>query len=235
MSGRSIRVYGLFIIVAVFTTPYANLVNAQPDDAASLKSTALAFAPRDAAFFVTSLNLRTAWNGFLSGNFVTRLRNLPYVQRLEGEVLTQWAHPEGQVRTLKDYLKTPTAKSLLELLVDMNSQEIFCYGARDWNESIGGWAGLYQDLNSRSNNPLAMQEFLTKLDAEYLSGVKVPTTVVGFRLNNEELARTLLDAFQGALQIGMQQIPELVPLSKQITRKDGQAESSNERGTRRID
>jgi hypothetical protein len=102
----------------------------------------------------------------------------------------------------------------------MHSREIFCYGESDWNESIVGLLDLYQDLNSRSDDPIAIQEFLAGLDAEYLDAVRVPTTVIGFRLNNDEIARTLLDALQGVLQLGLQQIPELAPLAKQITRKD---------------
>ena len=60
--------------------------------------------------------------------------------------------------------------------------------------------GLYEDINSRSDDPIAMQEFLAELDSDYLKDVKVPTTVIGFRLNNEEIARNLLDAFQFLLQ-----------------------------------
>ncbi len=80
--------------------------------------------------------------------------------------------------------------------------------------------GFYQDLNARSDDPLAMQAFLAGIDKEYLEDLRIPTTVIGFRLSNEEIARTLLDALQGALQLGLQQVPELAPLAKQIARKD---------------
>ncbi len=92
-------------------------------DDASLKSTALGLTPQDAAFFSTSLNLRKAWDGFLKGSLVTRLRELPYVQRLEAEVLAKWENPEGQMQSLKDNLKNPNVKNLLDLIVDMNSRE----------------------------------------------------------------------------------------------------------------
>lgn len=221
MLGCRMRVGGLLFFAMVFAAPQLNALKAQAvAEATSLKATALALAPQDAAFFATNLNLRKAWEGFLSGNFVTRLRELPYVQRLEGEVLAKWENPEGQMKTLKDSLKNPNVKNLLDLIVDMNSQEIFYYGASDWNDAIDGLMGLYEDINARSDDPIAMQEFLAELDADYLSGVKIPTTVVGFRLKNEENARTLLDALQGALQLGLQQVPELAPLAKQITRKD---------------
>lgn len=221
MLGCRMRVGGLLFLAMVFAAPQVSTVRAQAvAEATSLKATGLALTPQDVAFFATNLNLRKAWEGFLSGNFVTRLRELPYVQRLEGEVLAKWENPEGQMETLKDSLKNPNVKNLLDLIVDMNSQEIFYYGASDWNDAIDGLMGLYEDINARSDDPIAMQEFLAELDAEYLNGVKIPTTVVGFRLNNEENARTLLDALQGALQLGLQQIPELAPLAKQITRKD---------------
>ena len=221
MLGRSVNAWGLMVLATVFALPNANLVQAQPvNEASSLKATALTLAPHDAAFFSTNLNLRKAWDEFIGGSFVSRLRELPYVEQLEGEVLAQWENPEGQVRSLKDSLKNPNVKNLLELILDMNSREFFYYGEKDWNASIGGLMGLYQDINSRSNNPIALQEFLAELDAEYLDGIRIPTTVIGFRLTNEDIARTLLDALQGVLQLGLQQIPELSPLAKQITRKD---------------
>ena len=221
MVNRSVRTCGLFVLAIVIAPLAASLVQAQAvADASSLKATALALAPRDAAFFSTNLNLRKAWDEFIGGSFVSRLRDLPYVQRLEGDLLAQWESPEGQVRTLKDTLRNPNVKNLLELIHDMNSQEVFYYGEKDWNASIGGLMRLYEDINSRSRNPIALQEFLAELDAEYLEEIRVPTTVIGFRLTNEEIARTLLDALQGALQLGLQQIPELAPLAKQITRKD---------------
>jgi hypothetical protein len=227
MFGCGMKVSGLLLLTTVFAAQHVNTVNAQAvAEAETLEKTALAFAPQDVSFFATNLNLGKAWEGFLGGNFVTRLRDLPYVQRFEGEVLAQWENPEGQMETLKGNLKNPNVKNLLDLIVDMNSQEIFYYGASDWNDAIGGIMGLYEDINARSDDPIAMQEFLAELDDEYLDGVKIPTTVIGFRLKNEEIARTLLDALQGAMQLGLRQVPELAPLAKQIARedlKDGQA------------
>jgi hypothetical protein len=227
MFGCGMKVSGLLLLTTVFAAQHVNTVNAQAvAEAETLEKTALAFAPQDVSFFATNLNLGKAWEGFLGGNFVTRLRDLPYVQRFEGEVLAQWENPEGQMETLKGNLKNPNVKNLLDLIVDMDSQEIFYYGASDWNDAIGGIMGLYEDINARSDDPIAMQEFLAELDDEYLDGVKIPTTVIGFRLKNEEIARTLLDALQGAMQLGLRQVPELAPLAKQIARedlKDGQA------------
>lgn len=221
MSGRSVSVCGLCVLASVFATSRASLVHAQAvSEAASLQDTAVALAPQDVAFFSTNLNLQKAWDGFLNGNFVTRLRDVPYVQRLEGELLMQWANPEGQFRMAKDYLKNPNVKSLLELIADMNSREIFYYGGQDWNESIDGLMRLYEDINARSRDPILLREFLAELDGEYLDEVTVPTTVIGFRLRNEEIARTLLDALQGALQLGLRQVPELAPLADQVIRKD---------------
>ncbi len=221
MLGGSVRVCGWLFLVSVFALTDSRLVRAQVvAEKASVQATALALAPQDVAFFSTNLNLRKAWEGFLRGNFVARLRDLPYVQRLEGEVLAQWENPEGQMRMLKDNLKNPNVKNLLELIVDMNSREIFYYGEADWNDAIGGLMGFYQDLNARSDDPVALQEFLAGLDGDYLNDVRIPTLVIGFRLSNEEIARTLLDALQGVLQLGLQQVPELAPLAKQIVRKD---------------
>ncbi len=189
-------------------------------DAKSLESSSLSLVPQDVAFFSTNLNLRDAWTDFLKGDFLTRLRSLPYVQQLEAEGLAQWENAEGQMRAVKDGLENPNVKKLLDLFVDMNSHEIFMYGGSDWNEAVVGLVQLYQDINARSSNPEAMQEFLRELDAEYLDGIAIPTSVVGFRLSEVEDARVLLDVLEGLLQRGLRQVPELAPLANRVTRKD---------------
>lgn len=219
MSKKS-KALGLFATAMLFavcpSVGWAQTVT----DAKSLKASSLSLVPQDVSFYSANLNLRDAWTDLLKGSFVTRLRSLPYVQRLEAEALAQWENPEGQMQVAKDSLKNPNVKKLLDLLVDMNSHEMFVYGGSDWNEAIVGLMGLYQDINARSSDPVAMQEFLTELDEEYLDEVSIPTTVIGFRLSDVEDARTLLDALQGVLQLGLNQVPELAPLAKRVARKD---------------
>ncbi len=211
---------GMCILAFVCAAP-VQMANAQEvADAKALQDSSLALVPQDAAFFSANMNMRDAWNDFLSGSFVTRLRSVPYVKRLEAEGLAQWNNPAGQMKAVRDTLKNPNVQNLLSLLVDMNSQEIFVYGASDWNEAISGLMWLYQDISARSSEPESLKEFMAELDAEYLDELTIPTTVVGFRLSDEKNARTLLDALQGVLQIGLQQIPELEPLAKEISRKD---------------
>ena len=223
MLERRVRAYwaiGICVLAFAFAVP-ADRASAQAvASVKSLKESSLALVPQDVAFFSANMNLREAWKDFLTGSFVTRLRSVPYVQRLEAEGLAQWDNPEGQMKTVRDTLKNPNVQNLLSLLADMNSQEVFFYGASDWNESISGLMWLYQDITARSDEPEALQEFVAELDAEYLDELTIPTTVVGFRLSDDKIARTLLDALQGVLQFGMQQIPELAPLAEQISRKD---------------
>lgn len=55
-----------------------------------LEKTALKITPQDAAFFFTSVHLKESWNDFSSSRLVTRLRSVPYTQRLEAALLAQW-------------------------------------------------------------------------------------------------------------------------------------------------
>ncbi len=78
------------------------------------------------------------------------------------------------MRDVKNAMKSPNVKSLLELLVDMNSRETFIYGADDWNEAIYGLLKVYSDMDARSDDPEAMREFLLGLNPSTLKMFKFP-------------------------------------------------------------
>ncbi len=66
---------------------------------AVLQESSLSLVPQDVAFYSANLNQRKAWLNFIEGPFVSRLRGLPYIQRLEAELLAQWENPEGRCVT----------------------------------------------------------------------------------------------------------------------------------------
>lgn len=101
-----------------------------------LASTALAIAPQDSAFFMTSLGMKQSWEQFVQGNFVSSLRKVSYVRALEQEIASQWANPEGEMRQVKATLQNPSVRDLLRLGADMFSQEFFAYGDVKWCETI---------------------------------------------------------------------------------------------------
>lgn len=186
-----------------------------------LATTALAIAPPDAAFFGTSLNMRNSWEQFIQGDFVTSLRRVPYVQRLEREIADQWQSPQGPAAQLRSTLENPNVRNLLRLGGDMLSQEFFIYGEDNWCDTIEGMVNFQTEmLSAIQENPEALGTFFEQLDREDIANIRIPTTVLGFRLSDDSNARTQLDQLEGLLRIAGGQQAELKPFLERLQRRD---------------
>ncbi len=186
-----------------------------------LDSTALSVAPEDAAFFATSINLRQAWEDFIHGTFVARVRAVAYVQKLEAEFNNQWAEPQGQLAQVKETLDNPNVQNLVELALDMSSNEVFIYGSDEWCELIDGLMDFQNDMASKmSEGPEVLGAYFNNLGKADVDRIRIPTTVIGFRLSDDENAKLQLDALEGILRLGIGQTESLAPLMQKIKRSD---------------
>ncbi len=190
---------------------------------ADLNQTALTIAPQDAAFFSTSVNMRAAWNDLAESKFITRLRAVPFIQQLEDEFNRQWENPQGQLAQAKGVIESPNVQNLIKLCNDMFDEEVFVYGGSDWCEALDGFASLQNEITSRmSGGPEAMQAYFQGLEKSDVDRLRIPTTIMGFRLSGPDAARIQLDALEGILRFGGGQIPEAAPFLQRLKRTDFQ-------------
>ncbi len=190
----------------------------QPTD---LASTALAIAPQDSAFFMTSIGMKQSWEQFVQGSFVSSLRKVSYVRALEQEIANQWANPQGEMRQVKATLQNPSVRDLLRLGADMLSQEFFVYGDGKWCETIEGLIQFQTEMMATiQEDPQAIVTFFNELTREDIDSIRIPTTVIGFRLSEDGNARSQLDQLEGILRIGGGQMKELAPFLEKLKRKD---------------
>jgi hypothetical protein len=191
--------------------------------AQSVEDSALSLAPEDAAFFSSSLNMRAACNDFVEGQFVQRLLEIPFVNRLKSEMMEQWENPQDDFKQAKLILESPPAVDIMNLFQDMAGNEIFVYGADDWCDAIDGIVAVQAEMSAlanQSDNEEAMLEYFHSLNAEDFSKVRIPTTVVGFKLSDDAIARDQLDALEGIVRLGLGSIDEFKPLISKIKRDD---------------
>ncbi len=194
---------------------------AQVPAADDLNTTALALVPEDAAFCSTTVNLGDQWREIAGSRLVQRMRSVPYVQQLEEWVRTEWDAGEGQIGQAKQMLRNPNVKQVLKLLGEMMGDEVFVYGAHDWCDAVEGLVGFQRRVNtSLAEGPEAFQGFLNELTPDDVAKIYVPTTVIGFRVRDEENARTQLDALEGILRIGLRDVPQAQPFLDQLKRTD---------------
>lgn len=192
-----------------------------------LESTALTLAPKDASFFFTSVNMGDAWDDFLNGNLIRRVRSVPYVQKVEAVLMEQWENPPPEIAQAKAVVLSPSAKKLIQLGQDMFHDEAFIYGGEDWCETMEFVAlfqsGFYYAVNQ---GPEAVEAFMQDEFPEIIKSLKVPTTVMGFRIEDQENAALQLDALGGLIQFGVGSIPEAEPFLSGLVREeyeDGQS------------
>lgn len=189
-----------------------------------LASTALSIVPQDAAFLLTAIDLGKSWEAFSQGNFVKNLRRLDYVRTLEQELRTQWEHPVGQLGQLgqfKSTLQNPNVRDLLRLAADMTSHEFFVYGEDDWCDTIENMVVFQNEIMTRlQEDPEAVEQFLNELDRDTVDGLRIPTTIFGFRLTDAGLARQQLDALEGIVRVVGGQQEELQPFLEKLRRND---------------
>lgn len=186
-----------------------------------LAATALSIAPQDAAFLLTTIDMRKSWETFAQGNFVKSLRRLEYVRSLEQELLSQWENPVGQIADFKSTLRNPNVRDLLRLATDMASHEFFVYGEDDWCDAIENLIAFQDKIMTQiQHDPNQLEEFFNQLDRETVDGMRVPTTIFGFRLTDDGVARQQLDALEGIIRVVGGQQEEIRPFLEKLHRKD---------------
>lgn len=189
--------------------------------AASLSETALTIAPEDVAFFSTSVNLRAGWQELVEGNFVSRLRQVPYIQQLEAEARMQWENAPGPAAQAKMFIESPNGQNLLGLASDLFSNEIFVYGGDDWCDMIDGFVALQSGFTTAMNGgPEAIEQYIANLTKADIDKIRIPTTVLGFRMTDDENARLQLDALEGIIRLVGMSAEEAQPFLSRLRRSE---------------
>ncbi|RMF39677.1 MAG: hypothetical protein D6753_13215 [Planctomycetota bacterium] len=201
--------------VVVFSPP---AVLPAADD---LNATALALVPEDAAFMSTSVNLGDQWREIADSRLIRRIRSVPYVQQVAVLLRAQWEAGEGQVGQARAMLQNPNVQGVVKLLTEMMGDEMFIYGDQDWCGAIEGLVQFQRRVNATmSQGPEAMESLLQELTPADVANLYVPTTVIGFRIQDDNHARNQLDALEGILRLGLRDVPQAQPFLDQLKRTD---------------
>ncbi len=189
-----------------------------------LRQTSLALAPKDAAFFECILEPKEMLAELLQSDCVQKLRSTPYMQKLLAAIEKEWQSEDGQLKPVKQALRDRLVQSLLETAKDMVSNEVFLFGDSEWSDFLRG----FFELNAAMNDALQGDEgpdfdFLMEDLPVYLRELKVPRTVVGFKVRNVEAVKSQVYALEALLRYAVGQIPEAQPILKRLksVEKDG--------------
>ena len=194
------------------------------------KDTSLALVPPDADFYSSSLRLKEQWTRFLGSKFVDEIKQVEVVQQVIQKIRDEWDAAEGPIGQAKAYLKTPLVQDFLALAEEMASQEVFVMGDGHFSKCIMEMVQMQQEISTivNSDGPEGVLAWIDSLTKEEFDEIPVPTFVIGFRINDQERALTILDQLQGIVAAGIGMVPQLAPVSEAFDRVE------DSRGTRLV-
>ncbi|NIP87289.1 MAG: hypothetical protein GTO03_17725 [Planctomycetales bacterium] len=206
------RVRGRLFAGLVMLVGWAPLAGAAEPPAASL-----ALVPQDAAYYTAALRIGEQIEIVKNSNWWARVNEWDVFQQMK--MMVQFGLMQGPGQQAMQMLQTPENQQLLELLEEMVSTEVFCYGdaqtsgtlalAIEAGNSLRYGSMFYELLGGDS--PLSEEEFIAKmvLDsmADNLDHVAAPTMVVGFQIQNAEAAQQQLSRLEALLKVMLPQLP----------------------------
>ncbi len=166
--------------------------------------TSLKLIPADAAFYSSMLRNREQFDAIAASKAWAKIKAMPVVQMGLSMYQMQLSNPDSPPAKFEEALKNPEVRKNVDLLLDMASNEVFCYGSKDFVTFVE----LAQDvLGSVRYGPVVLQAKGKARDltpnqlharvvmsalAQHLDLIGVPSLVVGFGLKNPDLAKEQL-------------------------------------------
>jgi hypothetical protein len=189
----------------------------------------LDIVPADAAFYSVMLRNREQIEAIVQSKAFAKVKALPYVQMGLGMYKIQAADPKTPLGQFEAARQNPAVKRVLALLADMFSNEVFVYGGPGFNELIELMQGVYGDVYWQATmaamkspgQPRQMEELqgraLVRALTSRIDLIKFPELIIGFKVNDKELAKEQLDRLEFILQMVLTQAP---PLQNRLKRTD---------------
>jgi hypothetical protein len=201
------------LLSAVVALPARAADEARPWGAAGL-------VPEDAAFFSSTLRAREQIEAILRSNAWARLTDLPLVQAGWRRMREELNKPKGDLAPLFQFYRQPENRQLVELLLDMGSEEVFCYGGHSWvdfTDVLTGLSGGMQlnRLLARLQSPdraaqqkIQIQALLDTL-SEHADKLQVPSLLIGFKVSQPQRAHDQLRRLEQLVKGPLEQNPHL--------------------------
>ena len=178
----------------------------------------LMLVPDNVAFYGSMLRNREQLDTLLKSKALAKLKAIPAIQQAWGMAQAQLAKPsDPQAAAALQMLNAPENQELLQLLGDMVSNEVFCYGGDSLvglTDLIGQVIGAARygpalaALSGEGGDPSKAQARMA-LNAlsQNLELIKMPEFVLGFKLSKSAPAEAQLKRLEELLKGLAQQAP----------------------------
>jgi hypothetical protein len=218
---RGRRELGRILVVAA--VGLAALLSALPPALGAEDTTrpagSLSLVPAKAAFYTTILRGREQIEAIAKSRAWAKLMDMP-VTKMGLELWKKEFSEEGKLAFLYKLYQMPENKQLLELLGEMFSDEVFCYGGEGWDgitrtaqQLMGGayFGRLFTaGVRWQAGNAGELQaRILLEILAENANSLRVPDLIIGFKLKTKDRATAQIKRLEGFLKGLAMQVPQL--------------------------
>ena len=164
--------------------------------------TSLKLVPEDAAFYAGMMRNREQIEAVAASNAWAKFKEMPVVQM--GMMLygMQLADPDSGPAQLAAMMENPEVKKIIDMLLDMFSEEVFIYG----DDTLADLVQLLQDVDGAQNHGALAALFEGEAEevnrmqigyaisalAEEADLLGAPNLIAGFKISNRELAKEQL-------------------------------------------
>lgn len=178
----------------------------------------LKFVPADAAFYTSSLRHREMFDAFVKSRAYAELAATPFAKMIEAAFIEGFTEsgngsPEDVWANMEEVMGEEQLANLVDFLIDISSHEMFVYGGPDfvvWADVVSkGLASPALDTLADDSENLSEQQRAMLLEQvedlldEQLHRLKIPDLVIGFRVEDPELARKHVELMHAGISLGM--------------------------------
>ncbi|HUS39389.1 MAG TPA: hypothetical protein VMX74_08065 [Pirellulales bacterium] len=195
----------------------AILASVPSSRAAESPAASLALVPQDAAYYTASLRLAEQVSLVKNSNWWQRVNEWDLVVSMK--MMAQFGLMQGPGAQAMQMLEMPENQQLLELLKEMASDEVFCYGDAQTAGTISllmvtihsvQYGSMVSELIPRDSD-LSQDEMAAKLVLDSLAGdvdnVVIPAMVIGFKVENNEAANQQLARLEALIKVMLPNLP----------------------------
>ena len=212
------RLYSV-LLVGTLIVSVSSTLKAEP------AADSLSLVPQDAACYSAMLRNREQVELVANSNFWQRLIEWEVTQQAVMGFNMQMRRSGGELQQILQLLEQPENQQAVELIKEMVSTEMFCYGNKQMvgtaslaAEAIGvlRYGSMMYQLTGRDSG-LSRDEFMQKLIldllAEDVENVAIPGVVFGFKIENVDVANEQLNRIEAMIRVIFEETPELAPIA----------------------
>jgi hypothetical protein len=192
----------------------------------SAQAKSLALVPADAASYTVLLRNGEQLAAIANSKAWAKLNALPFVKMVKEKFDEEWNKQGGFLGGVKQWYEQPDNAALLRLGLDLISDEVFVYSARN-SADFANFLGMIVAANQNAtllaalrgdpgaaNDPMHRFKLILKVLSDNADDIKLPDVVIGFRVKDKapvEKQLKRLDDLVKALDI-----PAQIVQTKQI-------------------